>query len=101
MLLFSICANNKIEIFSIEKLIDYVSSCKVPKFPISGDYLKEHGYESGQILGKKLKLLEEKYPPLKNMSYKIAVNKSIVGDEAIELKEKMKAEREKQRKGMN
>ena len=35
--------------------------CKVPKFPISGNYLKEHGYEPGKTLGKKLKLLEERW----------------------------------------
>ena len=36
-------------------------NCKIPKFPFSGDYLKQHGYETGQTLGKKLKLLEEKW----------------------------------------
>ena len=44
-----------------EKLVDYVSSWKIPKFPISGDYLKKHGYGSDQKLGKKLKSLEEKW----------------------------------------
>ena len=61
LLLFSLCINKKIEILSIEKLIDYVSICEIPKFPISGDYLKKHGYETGQTLGKKLKSLEEKW----------------------------------------
>ena len=61
MLLFSICINNKIKILNIEKLIDYITNCKIPKFPISGDYLKKHGYETGQVLGKKLKSLEEKW----------------------------------------
>ena len=45
----------------VEKLIDYVSTCEVPKFPISGDYLKKHGYKTGQVLGKKLKSLEEQW----------------------------------------
>ena len=45
----------------VEKLIDYVSTCKIPKFPISGEYLKKHGYETGQTLGKILKSLEEKW----------------------------------------
>ena len=40
---------------------NYVSICKIPKFPISGDYLKEQGYEAGPELGKKLKFLEEKW----------------------------------------
>ena len=61
LLLFSICANNKISILNIEELINYVNRCVVPKFPISGNYLIELGYETGEILGKKLKLLEEKW----------------------------------------
>ncbi len=61
LLLFSICVNNKIEVLNIEKLINYVNRCVIPKFPISGDYLKQHGYETGKILGKKLKSLEEKW----------------------------------------
>jgi len=61
LLIFSICANEKIKKTDIEKLIDFANSCKIPKFPISGDYLKDHGYESGRVLGKKLKSLEEKW----------------------------------------
>ena len=61
LLLFSICANKKIKTLSIEKLINYVSECEIPKFPISGDYLKKYGYEAGEVLGKKLKSLEEKW----------------------------------------
>ena len=61
LLLFSICTNSKIRTHNIEKLIDYVSICKIPKFPISGDYLKKHGYVTGQALGKKLKSLEAKW----------------------------------------
>jgi len=61
LLLFSACANYKIKTFSIEKFIDYVNSCKIPKFPISGDYLKKYGYQTGRLLGKKLKSLEEKW----------------------------------------
>ena len=61
LLLFSICTNNKIKILDIKKLIDYVDICKIPKFPISGDYLKKQGYETGQTLGQKLKSLEEKW----------------------------------------
>jgi len=61
LLLFSICINNKIKTSDIEKLINYVNISKIPKFPISGDYLKKHGYETGEVLGKKLKSLEEKW----------------------------------------
>ena len=46
---------------SVEPLLDYVNTCKIPKFPFSGDYLMKHGYETGQALGKKLKSLEEKW----------------------------------------
>jgi len=61
LLLFSICVNDKTEVLNAEKLLNYINSCKIPKFPISGDYLKKHGYETGQELGKKLKSLEEKW----------------------------------------
>ena len=43
------------------KINYYINTCEIPKFPISGDYLKKHGYETGKILGKKLKSLEEKW----------------------------------------
>ena len=61
LLFFSIFINNKIKILDIEKLIDYVDKCEIPKFPISGDFLKKYGYKTGQTLGKKLKSLEEKW----------------------------------------
>jgi len=61
LMLFSTCVNDKIETLNVEKLLNYVNSCEIPKFPISGDYLKKYGYETGQELGKKLKLLEEKW----------------------------------------
>ena len=61
LLLFSTCINDKIEALNVEKLLNYVNSCEIPKFPISGDYLKKCGYETGQELGKKLKSLEEKW----------------------------------------
>ena len=61
LLLFSLCANNKMKTLNIESLLKYIKVCVIPKFPISGDYLKQHGYEAGQILGKKLKSLEEKW----------------------------------------
>ena len=61
LLFFSACANNKLKKLNIEQLINYVKTCKEPKFPLSGDYLKNLGYETGQELGKKLKLLEEQW----------------------------------------
>jgi len=64
LLLFSVLIKQKIDIEDVKKLIQYINVYKVPKFPISGEYLKTHGYKSGPNLGKKLKLLEEQW--LKN-----------------------------------
>jgi len=61
LLLFSKCVYDKIDSLNLKKLLDYVNACKIPKFPISGDYLKKHGYENGQALGTKLKSLEKKW----------------------------------------
>ena len=61
LLLFSKCVCDKIDSLNLKKLLDYVNACKIPKFPISGDYLKKHGYENGQALGAKLKSLEKKW----------------------------------------
>ena len=61
MLLFSIHVTNKIIPKELEQLLNFVDACKIPKFPISGDLLKKYGYESGEELGKKLKLLEKKW----------------------------------------
>ena len=41
LLLFTLCLDGKIKKNYIEQLLDYVENCKIPKFPISGDYLKE------------------------------------------------------------
>jgi len=61
LLLFSQCTNKDLHTFSLERLLGNVDSCKIPKFPISGDYLKDHGYKAGTELGKKLKFLEQKW----------------------------------------
>ena len=61
LLLFSICENLKMKEINFKKLINYVVSCKIPKFPISGDHLKKHGYKPGELMGKKIKFLEEKW----------------------------------------
>ena len=42
-------------------MLNYVEKFKIPKFPISGEDLKKHGYESGEALGRKLKFLEQKW----------------------------------------
>ena len=61
LLLFSVCINKKIKILDIEDLIKYIFKLKIPKFPISGEYLKQYGYKTGETLGEKLKFLEEKW----------------------------------------
>ena len=80
LLLFSIYANKKIETLRIEKLINYVNVCKIPKFPVSGDYLKKHGYETGEVLGKKLKSLEEKWIENNFIIEKKVIDKSLGKD---------------------
>jgi poly(A) polymerase len=61
LLFFSLCINKKMNKLDIRKLTTYINTCKIPKFPISGDYLKKYGYETGQKLGNKLKFLEERW----------------------------------------
>ena len=61
LLLFSACEFDKEKKINIDELINYVNISKIPKFPISGNYLKKYGYETGEELGKKLKFLEEKW----------------------------------------
>ena len=61
LLLFSLCLDSKINNSTIDSLINYVDICKVPVFPVTGEYLMNHGYKAGQELGKELKTLEEKW----------------------------------------
>ncbi len=77
LLLFAACTSKRIKVFEIEKLIDLVDIYKIPKFPISGDYLKMRGYKSDEKLGKKLKLLEEKWIQNNFVLDKKLVDKSI------------------------
>ena len=77
LLLFSLCVNNKIKTSIIENLLYYAENCKIPKFPISGNYLKERGYSSNKILGKKLKFLEEKWVENNFVIDKETVDKSL------------------------
>ncbi len=81
LLLFLVFMNSKIKTLNIEKLINYVQVCEVPKFPISGDYLKQHGYETGKILGKKLKSLEEKWIENNFIIEKKMIDKSLNKDD--------------------
>ncbi len=61
LLLFSACEFGKDKKININELINYVNTIEVPKFPISGNYLKKYGYKTGEELGKKLKFLEDKW----------------------------------------
>ena len=60
LLLFSLSIN-KFKNFDVMQLVDHIQKSETPKFPISGNYLKEQGYESGEMLGTKLRKLEEKW----------------------------------------
>ena len=61
LLLFAIGVGTKDQIIEIEKLLNLIKKYEIPKFPISGDYLKEHGYVTGEKLGNKLKFLEDRW----------------------------------------
>ena len=61
LLLFSLSVNKKMNKLDVKKLMTFVSNCKIPKFPISGDYLKKYGYKTGLELGDKLKFLKERW----------------------------------------
>ena len=61
LLLFSLCSDTRKKNINIENLIKFVDAYKIPKFPISGEDLKEKGYQSGELIGKKLKLLEQRW----------------------------------------
>ena len=61
LLIFSICINNKAEVFNVKNLINYAKKYKIPKFPFTGEYLKKKGYVDGKELGKKLQSLEEQW----------------------------------------
>jgi len=61
LVLFSVLLNKKISTKNIEELIAYISTCNIPKFPITGVDLKNEGYKTGSELGKKLKSLEDEW----------------------------------------
>ena len=75
-LLYSII-NDEIEPSKLAAFISKVDGILIPKFPISGDYLKKRGYKTGKILGKKLKSLEEKWIENNFVMDKKVVEKSL------------------------
>jgi len=77
LLFFFICMNKKEQNIYIHELLNLINNYKIPKFPITGDYLKINGYEPGKEMGKKLKLLEEKWVD-NNFSLKNEILKKIL-----------------------
>jgi len=61
LLIFSFFINEKINNLDLKNALDYLNKCKKPKFPLSGDFLTQRGYESGKKIGILLKKLEEKW----------------------------------------
>ena len=61
LLLFSFFYNETSHPQDIKSALSYLNKCEKPKFPLSGDVLKNYGYESGEKLGKVLKQIEEKW----------------------------------------
>ena len=53
--------SEKITISNLESSLIFLNKILKPKFPISGELLKEHGYESGEKLGKILKKMENQW----------------------------------------
>ena len=58
---FSYGLNKRTKISELQEILNHINACKVPKFPITGDYLKDRGYITGPELGKRLKFLEDKW----------------------------------------
>jgi tRNA nucleotidyltransferase/poly(A) polymerase len=58
LLLFAYFINDKAKILDLEEAFHYLIKCEKPKFPITGKILEKEGYESGKVLGEKLKKLE-------------------------------------------
>jgi poly(A) polymerase len=56
---FIFCAEKKINFKIFLRYRLFINKFKVPKFPISGDFLIKKGFKQGKQLGKKLELLEE------------------------------------------
>ena len=58
LLLFAFFINDQIQNLDLEESLKYLQRCNKPAFPISGNYLKEKGIESGEHFGKIMKKLE-------------------------------------------
>ena len=60
-MIFLFFFNNKITLDDLINALTFLKKCEKPKFPISGEMLKMHGYESGKELGKTLKKIEDQW----------------------------------------
>ena len=52
-------ANYKIDSYEIENLVNFIKNCKIPRFPIDGNDIKNFGFKEGSEVGKILNYLEK------------------------------------------
>ena len=58
---FIFCIKKEINLKNFIKYILFIKKFKVPKFPISGDFLIKKGFKEGKTLGKKLEFLKDSW----------------------------------------
>jgi poly(A) polymerase len=58
---FIFCVNKEINLKTLIKYRLFIKKFKVPRFPISGDFLIKKGFKQGKKLGKKLEFLKNSW----------------------------------------
>ena len=58
---FIFCAKKEVNLKTFIKYRLFIKKFKVPKFPISGDFLIKKGFKQGKKLGKKLEFLKDSW----------------------------------------
>jgi len=58
---FIFCVNKEINLKTLIKYRLFIKKFKVPRFPISGDFLIKKGFKQGKKLGKKLEFLKKSW----------------------------------------
>jgi len=58
---FIFCVNKEINLKTLIKYRLFIKKIKVPRFPISGDFLIKKGFKQGKKLGKKLEFLKNSW----------------------------------------
>jgi poly(A) polymerase len=58
---FIFCIKKEINLKNFIKYMLFIKKFKVPKFPISGDFLIKKGFKEGKTLGKKLEFLKDSW----------------------------------------